>query len=279
MPAPKPQPSAADLERLAGVLGGRRWLALTGAGLSTDSGIPDYRGPDARPTHPIQYGDFVRHADARRRYWARSMMGYRSFGAAAPNPGHHALAALAAPVVTQNVDGLHTLAGSTTVIDLHGLIERVACLDCAELTTRLALQERLEAANPHVTGRIPAGDAELRPDGDADIPDPVDLTVVPCERCGGVLKPDVVFFGENVPPDRVEQAYALVEDAEAVLVAGSSLTVMSGLRFARHAAKTGKPVAIVNHGRTRADDLAAVRVDAGTSETLSALATMLAAAH
>lgn len=279
MPAPKPHPSAADLERLACVLGGRRWLALTGAGLSTDSGIPDYRGPDARPTHPIQYGDFVRHADARRRYWARSMMGYRSFGAAAPNPGHHALAALAAPVVTQNVDGLHTLAGSTTVIDLHGLIERVACLGCAELTTRLALQERLEAANPHVTGRIPAGDAELRPDGDADIPDPVDFTVVPCERCGGVLKPDVVFFGENVPRDRVEQAYALVEDAEAVLVAGSSLTVMSGLRFARHAAKTGKPVAIVNHGRTRADDLAALRVDAGTSETLSALAAVLASAH
>lgn len=169
MPAPKPQPSAADLERLAGVLGGRRWLALTGAA-STDSGIPDYRGPDARPTHPIQYGDFVRHADARRRYWARSMMGYRSFGAAAPNPGHHALAALAAPVVTQNVDGLHTLAGSTTVIDLHGLIERVACLDCAELTTRLALQERLEAANPHVTGRIPAGDAELRPTGTSTSP-------------------------------------------------------------------------------------------------------------
>lgn len=279
MPAPKPLPTATDLDRLAAVLAGRRWLALTGAGISTDSGIPDYRGPDARPTHPIQYGDFVRHADARRRYWARSMMGYRSFGAAAPNPGHRALARLGAPVITQNVDGLHTAAGSAQVVDLHGLIERVACLDCAALSTRLALQERLEAANPHVTGRIPAGDAELRPDGDADIPDPVDFTIVPCERCGGVLKPDVVFFGEAVPRDRVEQAYTLVEDAEALLVAGSSLTVMSGLRFARHAAKVGKPVAIVNHGRTRADDLATVRVDAGTSETLSGLAVLMAPAR
>lgn len=268
-PAPKPQPTASEVDAVAGLLAGRRWVALTGAGLSTDSGIPDYRGPDARPTHPIQYGDFIRHADARRRYWARSMMGYRSFGAAAPNPGHTALAELGAPVITQNVDGLHSAAGSTDVVDLHGLIERVVCLDCGDLTTRLALQERLEAANPQVTGEIPAGDAELRPDGDADIADPVDFVVVPCASCGGTLKPDVVFFGENVPRDRVDAAYAMVDSADALLVAGSSLTVMSGLRFARHVVKAGKPLVIINHGPTRADDLAALKVEAGTSQTLT----------
>ncbi|WP_232548670.1 Sir2 family NAD-dependent protein deacetylase [Propioniciclava soli] len=277
MPSPKPHPTAGQVAGIVDLLAGRRWVALTGAGLSTDSGIPDYRGPDARPTRPIQYGEFIRHADARRRYWARSMQGYRSFGAAPPNPGHTALAALGVPIITQNVDGLHTAAGSTDVVDLHGLIERVACLGCGELTPRRTLQERLEAANPQVTGQIPAGNAELRPDGDADIADPVDFVVVPCLRCGGVLKPDVVFFGENVPRDRVARSYAWVDAAEVLLVAGSSLTVMSGLRFARHAAKAGMPVVIVNHGATRADELAALTVDAGTSETLTAVRAALTA--
>ena len=172
MPAPKPQPSAADLERLAGVLGGRRWLALTGAGISTDSGIPDYRGPESQPTNPIQYRDFTGRPEARRRYWFRSMMGFRSFGAAHPNRGHQALAALGVPVITQNVDRLHSEAGSREVVDLHGLINRVICLDCGDLSSRATLQTRLEDANPGVTGVIPAGSAELRPDGDADIADP-----------------------------------------------------------------------------------------------------------
>ena len=271
-----PPPATDELDALASLLSGRRWLALTGAGVSTDSGIPDYRGPDSRQTNPIQYGDFLRHPDARRRYWARSMMGFRSFGAAEPNEGHRALAALGVPVITQNVDDLHGTAGSRPVVDLHGLIGRVVCLDCGHLSDRGDLQRRLEDANPHVTGRIPAGHAELRPDGDADVAIPADFAVPPCAVCGGVLKPDVVFFGESVPKPRVAEAFALVDRSDALLVAGSSLTVMSGLRFVRHAARQGKPVAIVNRGRTRADDLADVRLDAGTTPTLVGLARALA---
>ena len=273
MPIPLPTPDQVDA--IAHALRGRRWVALTGAGISTDSGIPDYRGPGSRPTNPIRYQEFVGHADARRRYWFRSMMGFRSFGTANPNAGHHALAALGVPVITQNVDRLHSEAGSREVIDLHGLINRIVCLDCGTLSSRATLQTRLERANPGVTARIPAGAAELRPDGDADIEDPDDFVVPPCEVCGGVLKPDVVFFGETVPKPRVEASYRLVDGADALLVAGSSLTVMSGLRFARHVVKQGKPLVIVNHGRTRADDLADVRVDAGTTPTLVALAAAL----
>ncbi len=261
-----------DVSALAALLAGRRWLALTGAGISTDSGIPDYRGRDAGPYRPILFGDFVRDARQRQRYWARSMQGWRSFGVAQPNAGHAALAHLGVPVVTQNVDGLHQAAGSRGVLDLHGRIDRVVCLGCGALSHRAALQARLEAENPAVTGAIPAGTAEIRPDGDAVVDDWQDFVVVPCDRCGGVLKPDVVMFGESVPPARVADAYALVDAAEALVVAGSSLTVMSGLRFVRHAARRGTPVAIVNRGATRADDLAALRLDAGTSETLAALA-------
>ncbi|MGJ6979934.1 NAD-dependent protein deacetylase [Aestuariimicrobium soli] len=264
-------PEAFEVARLASVIDGRRWVALTGAGLSTDSGIPDYRGPDARPTNPIQYQAFIGDEGARRRYWSRSMMGYRSFGGASPNAGHLALARLGCPVLTQNVDGLHASAGSSEVIDLHGLISRVICLACGRTSSRDHLQDRLEAANPHVTGRIPAGQAELRPDGDAEVAEPEGFVVPACELCAGVLKPDVVFFGESVPAARVEQAWSMVHAAEVLLVAGSSLTVMSGLRFVRWAAKAGREVVIINQGRTRADDLATLRIDAGTSETLAAL--------
>lgn len=269
-------PSPDEVERLAEVLGGRRWTALTGAGMSTDSGIPDYRGPDARPTNPIQFQAFVGDPAMRRRYWFRSMMGYRSFGGADPNAGHLALARLGAPVLTQNVDGLHTAAGSSEVIDLHGLISRVICLACGQTSARDALQARLEALNPQVTGRIPAGQAELRPDGDADLAEPEHFSVPACEDCAGVLKPDVVFFGESVPRARVDRAWEMVQAADVLLVAGSSLTVMSGLRFVRWAAKNDRDVIIVNHGSTRADDLAMARIDAGTSQTLTALADLLA---
>ncbi|MFV0405375.1 MAG: Sir2 family NAD-dependent protein deacetylase [Propioniciclava sp.] len=264
---PAPQPD--ELAKLQELLSGRTWVALTGAGMSTDSGIPDYRGPGARPTNPVQYADFVLKPEARRRYWARSMMGYRSFGSAAPNPGHQALARLGVPIITQNVDGLHSTAGSAAVIDLHGRIERVICLDCQAKSTRDDLQRRLEQANPQVTGAIPAGHAELRPDGDADIADPTDFRVVSCQACAGTLKPDVVFFGENVPVDQVTDSFALVDAADVLVVAGSSLTVFSGLRFVRHAAKTGTPVVIINHGPTRGDDLARLKITAGTSETLT----------
>ena len=269
-----------SVDDLAELLRGRRWAALTGAGISTDSGIPDYRGAGSKPTSPIQYDDFVRSDDVRRRYWARSLLGFRSFGQAAPNAGHRALAALAdhglTTVITQNVDGLHQVGGSPDVLDLHGRIDRVICLDCGAASGRRTLQRRLEDANPGLHGDVPAGRAEmddgrLRPDGDAVVEQWGDFVVLPCEVCGGVLKPDVVFFGESVPRDRVADAYAAVDAADALLVAGSSLTVMSGLRFVRHAARTGKPVAIVNRGTTRGDELAAVRLDAGCSQTLTEL--------
>ena len=264
-------PPVSALDQLRRLLDGRSWVALTGAGISTDSGIPDYRGPGAPRANPIQYGDFLADPDARRRYWARSMLGWRSFGSARPNDGHRALARLGAPVVTQNVDGLHQASGSATVLDLHGRIDRVVCLGCGALSGRADLQRRLDAANPGIVGTIPAGIAELRPDGDAVVDDWASIEVVDCLACGGVLKPDVVFFGESVPKTRVARAYELVDAADALVVAGSSLTVMSGLRFVRHALGAGKPVAIINRGPTRGDAHADVRIDAGTTETLEAL--------
>lgn len=267
-----------DASDLAALLAGRRWLCLTGAGISTDSGIPDYRGPDARPYNPIMFADFVARPGERQRYWARSMQGWRSFGVALPNDGHRALAALGVPVLTQNVDGLHQAGGSRDVLDLHGRIDRVACLGCGAATHRAALQTRLEAANPEVLGSIPAGTAEVRPDGDAVVEDWHGFVVVDCDTCGGVLKPDVVMFGESVPMPRVADAFGLVDAADALVVAGSSLTVMSGLRFVRHASRRGKPIAIVNRGTTRADDLADLRLHAGTTETLTDLAGVLVSA-
>ena len=272
---PIPEPTPAQVEAVASALRGRRWVALTGAGISTDSGIPDYRGPESRPTNPIQYRDFIGRPEARRRYWFRSMMGFRSFGAAHPNPGHQALAALGVPVITQNVDRLHSEAGSREVVDLHGLINRVICLDCGDLSSRATLQTRLEDANPGVTGVIPAGSAELRPDGDADIADPDDFVVPPCSVCGGMLKPDVVFFGENVAQRVLAQAWQVFEEGDVLLVAGSSLTVYSGRRFIDRATRDGLPIAVVNRGPTRADDVAVVKVDGTLGLVLPALAAAL----
>ena len=266
------------LDDLVSMLAGRRWVALTGAGVSTDSGIPDYRGPSAPRSTPMMYDEFVSDEANRRRYWARSMLGWQSFGRAVPNSGHHALVGAAGltGVVTQNVDGLHEAAGSAPVVDLHGRIDRVVCLSCRTYSARADLQDRLQVLNPHVDGYLPAGAAELdsarlRPDGDAVVDDWQDFRIAPCEACGGVLKPDVVFFGVSARQAVVEQAYELVGAADALVVLGSSLTVMSGLRFVRHAARRGTPVAIVNRGPTRGDDLATVRLDAGTTETLLAL--------
>lgn len=274
---------------VAELLRGRTWVALTGAGLSTDSGIPDYRGPDSPPANPMFFNEFMGDVENRRRYWARSLKGFRSFGAARPNDGHRALAELAAsPVttmrglITQNVDGLHTRAGSPGLLELHGAIERVLCMDCGEVTSRPDLQDRLDALNPKAEGVIPAGEAELRsgsdelrPDGDAEVDDWHGFVIAECTRCGGLLKPDVVFFGESVVKPLVAEAFALVDSAEVLLVAGSSLTVMSGLRFVRYAHKHGKPVVIINRGVTRGDALATLRLDAGVSETLREIADAL----
>jgi NAD-dependent SIR2 family protein deacetylase len=249
-------------------------VVLSGAGLSTGSGIPDYRGPTgrARPSQPMTIQVFTATPEARQRYWARSHLGWRFITGVEPNPGHHAVAelqrlGLIEGIVTQNVDRLHQAAGATDVIELHGGLDRVVCLQCRELTTRERLEDRLTAANPTWSrGRV-----EIKPDGDVDLEDVAGFRVVDCETCGGLLKPDVVFFGETVPRDRVDRAFALVTAARSLLVLGSSLKVMSGYRFVLHARKVGVPVAILNQGPTRGDAQTDVRVDAELSATLSAL--------
>ncbi len=268
-----------DIGAAVDVIAGRPLAALTGAGLSTDSGIPDYRGPGSPRRTPMTYQEFLSGPQAQRRYWARSHVGWTRIGEAAPNDGHRALAVLERTgplggLITQNVDGLHAAAGSRAVIDLHGRIADVICVACGRRSPRLALQQRLAAANPSFVEAAGAA-VESAPDGDAELAATDGFRVVGCVGCGGVLKPDVVFFGENVPRERVARAYAMVDEADALLVAGSSLTVMSGLRFVRHARKRGIPVVIVNRGPTRGDDLADVRIDAGCSETLTALAAAL----
>ena len=264
-----------DIDDLRALLEGRTWVCLTGAGVSTDSGIPDYRGPSAPPANPMLYSEFVGDVENQRRYWARSMQGWRSFGQAQPNAGHRALAHLGVGVLTQNVDGLHEATGSRGVLALHGRIDRVICLTCGDLSGRARLQRLLEEANPEVAGTIPAGTAELRPDGDAVVEEWHDFVLAGCDSCGGRLKPDVVFFGESVPKDRVQLAYDLVDAGEVLVVLGSSLTVMSGLRFVRHLAKQGKEVVIVNRGVTRGDPLATIKISGGCAETQVPLITEL----
>jgi NAD-dependent SIR2 family protein deacetylase len=270
-------PTAPQLEDAVDRLRGRRLVALTGAGLSTDSGIPDYRGPTSVPRTPMTYAEFRSGPSARQRYWARSHVGWQHLHRADPNDGHRALATMeeAGPltaVISQNVDGLHQAAGHRNVVDLHGRISSVICLDCGDRSSRERLHGRLAEANPGFGRDVPT---MMAPDGDAVVAGIEMFAVVDCESCGGVLKPDVVFFGENVPKERVAHCYQLVEDAEALLVAGSSLTVMSGLRFVRAAHKRDLPIVIVNRGATRGDDLATLRIDAGCSEALRDLAAVL----
>ena len=272
-------PPAEGLARIGDLLARGGVAVLSGAGLSTESGIPDYRGATGslRRHTPMTYQEFVSDEAGRRRYWARSHVGWRTIAQAQPNAGHRAVQALRAlgrvsAVITQNVDGLHQAAGTTDAVELHGGLDRVICLDCAQLSPREELDVRLHAANGP---REAAGAASVvNPDGDVELaPELVDaFRVVPCLACGGVLKPDVVFFGENVPRARVDHCFELVDSASALLVLGSSLTVMSGLRFVRRAAKAGLPVAIVNHGPTRGDEHADIRVDLPLGEALTALA-------
>jgi NAD-dependent SIR2 family protein deacetylase len=276
---------AAGIEKLAALMRDRRVLALSGAGVSTESGIPDYRGPRsaARRTHPIYYREFLSNPVARARYWARSAIGWQHVVDARPNAGHVALADMERSgavlgVITQNVDGLHAAAGSHNLLDLHGSILQVVCLSCGTREHRAAVQERLLASNPEwMNGPFRTASAE--PDGDAHAEPPADgsFHVPNCLRCGGILKPEVVFFGENVPRDRVEKAFAMLGEAEALLVVGSSLAVYSGYRFVQQAARDGKPVAIVNSGPTRGDDVAAVRIEAALGVALPRLAAVLGA--
>ncbi|OKI85164.1 NAD-dependent protein deacetylase [Micromonospora sp. CB01531] len=272
-----------EIDVLAGLVGAGDVVVLSGAGLSTESGIPDYRGPSgaARRHTPMTYQAFTGDPDARRRYWARSHLGWRLIARAAPNAGHRAVArlqdaGLVGGIITQNVDGLHTAAGSSGVVELHGRLDEVVCLDCGNLTSREELDRRLREANPGFAAQV----AHVNPDGDVDVPDGAvaGFRILDCGVCGtGMLKPDVVFFGETVPASRVADCFALVERARALLVLGSSLTVMSGRRFVLRAAKLGIPVAIVNQGPTRGDGHAAVRVDRPLGEVLPALADRIGA--
>jgi len=250
-----------------------RLFVLTGAGCSTDSGIPDYRDRDGqwkRPP-PVDFAAFMQQPATRQRYWARSMIGWRRFGSARPNATHHALAQLERDgrielLVTQNVDRLHQHAGSQNVLDLHGRLDEVRCMACDWRQSRHAFQQALLARNPD-WARLDAADA---PDGDADLEgeDFSRFDVPPCPACGGIVKPDVVFFGEAVPRERVEAATRAWQAADAVLVVGSSLMVYSGYRFVDAAARAGKPIAAVSLGRTRADALLTLKVDAPCSEAL-----------
>ena len=248
----------------------RRPVALTGAGISTESGIPDYRGPGglwSRHT-PIYYSDYLRNPAVRRRYWARSLNGYPRFRNARPNRGHKALAAMEAAgrlhyLITQNVDRLHTRAGSRRVIELHGNNATVHCIRCGYAEPRTHTQERLEWDNRHL--RLPADEV-----GDAQ-----DVIVPVCPRCGGLVKPAVVFFGEPVPAEVTRRALEAISEADALLVVGSSLSVWSGYRLVRAAVEGGKPVYIINLGPTRADGEATLKLEAPAGAALSAIAGQL----
>jgi len=272
--------TAGSFGALIAVVASGRVLVLTGAGLSTESGIPDYRGPTglARRAQPMTYQAFTASAAARRRYWARSYLGWRHIAGAVPNDGHRAVAemsrrGLLTGIITQNVDGLHQAAGAFGVTELHGSLHRVICLACGQRTPRTELDRRLEAANPGWDARL----ATLNPDGDAVLDDEAteSFQVVDCFACRGVLKPDVVFFGENVPRPRAEACYAMVERSRALVVLGSSLTVMSGFRYVRHAARLQRPVVIVNQGATRGDAYATATLDAPLGRALTDLVAAL----
>jgi NAD-dependent SIR2 family protein deacetylase len=268
----------AALDQAIDLLRGARVAVLTGAGVSTDSGIPDYRGEGAPVRTPMTFQAFLASEGARKRYWAGSHLGWRAFGAAQPNVGHRALALLEAAgvvggLVTQNVDGLHRRAGSRHVVELHGGMDRVLCLTCGQQFARQAVADRLAVLNPRIELE---GEFAVNPDGDVDVDDAASLVVPDCTVCGGILKPDVVFFGEFVPSDVFETAASIVRGADVLLVAGSSLVVNSGMRLIELARRRRMPIVVVNRGITRGDSRAAVKVDAGTSETLAAFAAALA---
>lgn len=274
-------PCTTDVRGLAELVGHGGVVVLSGAGISTESGIPDYRGASGtlRKHTPMTYGELVGSEAARRRYWARSHLGWHTIARAQPNDGHRTVAALQADgyidgVITQNVDGLHQAAGARDVVDLHGSLDRVICLNCRDTTSRLEHHRRLLEANPGFAAEV----SRINPDGDADLPAHAveAFRIVGCRRCRStMLKPDVVFFGENVPKARVDRCYRLIDEGRSLLVLGSSLTVMSGFRFVRYAAKAGKAVAIVNQGETRGDRYAVLRVDRPLGEALTKLTSLL----
>jgi NAD-dependent SIR2 family protein deacetylase len=269
--------TAESLDQAVAALAGKKVAVLTGAGVSTDSGIPDYRGEGAPERHPMTFQQFRSGEEFRKRYWAGSHLGYRHFAGARPNEGHRALARLERAgvtdgVVTQNVDGLHLRAGSSRVVDLHGTVDRVVCLTCGQAFARDTIAARMAEANPWLER---PDEIRINPDGDVDVSGFDSFAVPECTVCGGVLKPDVVFFGEFVPVERFAEARAMVAGADALIVAGSSLVVNSGIRLLETALRKKAPVVIVNRGVTKGDARATVKLNAGTSETLAALADRL----
>lgn len=263
-----------DLAEAVSVLHGRQAAVLTGAGISTDSGIPDYRGEGAPKAHPMTFANFMQSHRHRQRYWLGSHVGWSTFAQAQPNQGHRALAhaealSLVGGVITQNVDALHHKAGSLRVVDLHGRLDRVRCVHCGQSYSREAIATAIDAMNPWLSSVEVAG--HIKPDGDVDV-DVRDSFAVPgCEMCGGVLKPEVVFFGEFVPPSVFEQAASLIQRSDALIVAGSSLVVNTGMRLVHLAHKRKLPIVIINRGPTKADRLATIRIEGGTSENLEEL--------
>jgi NAD-dependent SIR2 family protein deacetylase len=268
----------AQIDQAVSILAGRTLAVLTGAGVSTDSGIPDYRGEGAPKRTPMTYQQFLADPDYRKRYWAGSHLGWQHFDAARPNSGHVALAEMEASglvngVVTQNVDGLHLRAGSQRVVDLHGTMDKVRCLTCGQSFARAGIAERISSANPWLEALT---EAAINPDGDASPAAYDDFITPDCTVCGGILKPDIVFFGEFIPVEKFSEGAALVSRAGALVVAGSSLVVNSGIRLIEIARRRRIPLVVINRGVTKGDKQAAVKIDAGTSETLRSLQERLA---
>jgi NAD-dependent SIR2 family protein deacetylase len=255
------------------LLFGLNVLAMTGAGVSTDSGIPDYRGQGRVVRHPLTFDQFLASEENQARYWARSYVGWNRIASAEPNHSHLALARAEQTgqiqqLITQNVDGLHQKAGSKNVIELHGRLDRVVCLDCTDSISRQVMDGLIQAANPSIDRRA---NIEFTPDGDAEIDVPDDFKVPTCQNCNGRYKPDVVFFGEQIPQLRITEAKTAVERADAVLVAGSSLAVNSGLRLVKQAKELGQKIVIINRGETKADNIADVKLNASAADVLRAL--------
>lgn len=268
----------AQIEEAVQLLSRQRVAVLTGAGVSTDSGIPDYRGEGAPVRTPMTFQKFLGDLAYRKRYWAGSQLGWTRFDSARPNAGHRALADLERDgvvngIITQNVDGLHLRAGSLRVVDLHGTMDRVRCLQCGQLYARTDIADRISSLNPWLSD---PSMSEIGPDGDVEIADVDDFVIPACTVCAGTLKPDIVYFGEFVPKEKFAEATSLVAGATALLIAGSSLVVNSGIRLLDQAVRRKLPIVIINRGVTKGDSRAAVKIDAGTSETLSALREHLA---
>lgn len=265
--------SSPSLDAAVTALRGRTVAVLTGAGVSTDSGIPDYRGAGAPVRTPMTFQQFLASENSRKRYWAGSHLGWKRFDSAQPNAGHRALvelelAGVVDGIITQNVDGLHLRAGSQRVVDLHGTMDKVRCLNCGQSYARASIAERIAHDNPWI--ELPEA-VELSPDGDVQVND-VDAFEIPaCSVCGGILKPEVVFFGEFVPKEKFAEASALMQSADALVIAGSSLAVNSGIRLLEQANRRKLPIVIINRGETKGDNRATVKIDAGTTETLIAL--------